>query len=329
MNKTNYFFISLLLLVLAACDNNTQTVNETKNDPPAPEIKVPQFNEDSALNFVRNQVEFGPRVPSTEAHEKCAQYIISTLKLYGLKVEVQDGVVKTFDNKTHKIKNIVASVNPERQNRVFVSAHWDTRPFADQDEKDKNKPIDGANDGASGVGVLLELARQFSKEKPNAGVDLIFFDIEDYGQPQKSEFPDMEDSWCLGSQYWTNHKDPSYTAKYGINIDMIGGANARFTQEGTSLYYAPGILEKVWKSANDLGYGNYFVKEKTAPITDDHSYVNELAKIPTIDIIDNDPSTRSNFYKHWHTHQDNFENIDKKSLKVVGQTLMHILYNEK
>ena len=110
---------------------------------------------------------------------------------------------------------------------------------------------------------------------------------------------------------------------------MIGGANARFTKEGTSMYYAPGILEKVWKTATDIGYGNYFVNEKTAPITDDHSYVNEITKIPTIDIIDNDPSTKSNFYKHWHTHQDNLENIDTKSLKAVGQTLMQVLYYEK
>ena len=327
--KIKYSFILLLTLIISACENNTQTVDETKNDPPQPVVKVPAFNEDSALSFVKKQVDFGPRVPSTPAHEKCAQYIISTLKSYGLKVEVQDGVVKTFDNKTHNIKNIIASVNPDRQNRVFVSAHWDTRPFADQDTQDKEKPIDGANDGGSGVGVLLELARQFSKEKPTAGIDLIFFDIEDYGQPQDSKFPEMEDSYCLGSQYWANHKDPSYTAKYGINLDMIGGKNARITQEGTSLYYAPGILEKVWSTASNLGFGNYFVKDKSAPITDDHSYVNELVKIPTIDIIDNDPSTKSNFYKHWHTHQDNFENIDKNSLKAVGQTLMQVLYNEK
>lgn len=316
-------------MTLMGCDNNTQNVSNTKNNPPETVVNVPLFNEDSALVFIKNQVDFGPRVPSTEAHEKCANYIINKLKSHGLQVQVQEGMVKTFDNKTHKIKNIIASVNPDRQSRIFISAHWDTRPFADQDSKNKDMPIDGANDGASGVGVLLELARQFSIVKPTAGIDLIFFDIEDYGQPQDTKFPEMEDSYCLGSQYWANHKDPSYSAKYGVNLDMIGGTNARFTKEGTSMYYAPGILEKVWKTANDIGYGNYFVNDKTAPITDDHSYVNEIAKIPTIDIIDNDPTTKSNFYKHWHTHQDSFENIDKKSIKAVGQTLMQLLYHEK
>jgi Zn-dependent M28 family amino/carboxypeptidase len=328
MNKYISILITLIFSLIS-CDNNTQNVSETKNDPPKPFIDVPKFNEDSALVFIKDQVEFGPRVPSSKAHEKCALYIINKLKAFGLQVQVQEGIVRTFDNKTHKIKNIIASVNSDRQSRVFISAHWDTRPFADQDSKEKDKPIDGANDGASGVAVLLELARQFSKVKPIAGIDLIFFDIEDYGQPQGSKFPEMEDSYCLGSQYWANHKDPSYLAKYGINLDMIGGANARFTKEGTSMYYAPGILEKVWKTATDIGYGNYFVNEKTAPITDDHSYVNEITKIPTIDIIDNDPSTKSNFYKHWHTHQDNLENIDTKSLKAVGQTLMQVLYYEK
>jgi Zn-dependent M28 family amino/carboxypeptidase len=328
MNKQLYPII-LFLLTLMGCDNNTQNVSNTKNNPPETVVNVPLFNEDSALVFIKNQVDFGPRVPSTEAHEKCANYIINKLKSHGLQVQVQEGMVKTFDNKTHKIKNIIASVNPDRQSRIFISAHWDTRPFADQDSKNKDMPIDGANDGASGVGVLLELARQFSIVKPTAGIDLIFFDIEDYGQPQDTKFPEMEDSYCLGSQYWANHKDPSYSAKYGVNLDMIGGTNARFTKEGTSMYYAPGILEKVWKTANDIGYGNYFVNDKTAPITDDHSYVNEIAKIPTIDIIDNDPTTKSNFYKHWHTHQDSFENIDKKSIKAVGQTLMQLLYHEK
>jgi glutaminyl-peptide cyclotransferase len=328
MNKQLYPII-LFLLTLMGCDNNTQNVSDTKNNPPETVVNVPLFNEDSALVFIKNQVDFGPRVPSTEAHEKCANYIINKLKSHGLQVQVQEGMVKTFDNKTHKIKNIIASVNPDRQSRIFISAHWDTRPFADQDSKNKDMPIDGANDGASGVGVLLELARQFSIVKPTAGIDLIFFDIEDYGQPQDTKFPEMEDSYCLGSQYWANHKDPSYSAKYGVNLDMIGGTNARFTKEGTSMYYAPGILEKVWKTANDIGYGNYFVNDKTAPITDDHSYVNEIAKIPTIDIIDNDPTTKSNFYKHWHTHQDSFENIDKKSIKAVGQTLMQLLYHEK
>jgi Zn-dependent M28 family amino/carboxypeptidase len=325
-----FYLIILLILAFWACNNSTQTVSESPDKKTEqPTINVPSFNEDSAYNFIKTQVDFGPRVPGTPAHNKCANFIISKLKQYGLKVEVQSGSVQTFDGKTFQLKNIIASINPEKQNKIFFSAHWDTRPFADQDKTDKDKPISGANDGASGVAVLLEIARQFYLAKPSAGIDLIFFDLEDYGQPANSKYPHMEDSYCLGSQYWAKYKDPLYTAKYGINLDMVGGPMARFTQEGNSYYYAPSILEKVWKTAQNLGYGSYFINERTSPITDDHAYINEICKIPTIDIIENDPITPSNFYKYWHTHQDNIQNIDKKTLKAVGQTLVNIAYTEK
>jgi hypothetical protein len=213
----------------------------------------------------------------------------------------------------------------------MLCAHWDTRPFADQDTEDTNKAIDGANDGASGVGVLLEIARQFSLKKPNIGVDIILFDAEDYGQPAVSDYPRMEHSYCLGSQYWATHLHKSnYFAKYGILLDMVGGKNAVFTQELASLSFAPKVLNKVWNTAAELGYGNFFQFKKTNLIIDDHLYINNLAqgRVPTIDIIEYNEVTESHFYEHWHTHKDKLENIDKNTLKAVGQTVLQVVYNE-
>lgn len=213
----------------------------------------------------------------------------------------------------------------------MLCAHWDTRPFADQDTEDTNTAIDGANDGASGVGVLLEIARQFSLKKPNIGVDIILFDAEDYGQPAVSDYPRMEHSYCLGSQYWATHLHKSnYFAKYGILLDMVGGKNAVFTQELASLTFAPKVLNKVWNTAAELGYGNTFQFKKTNLIIDDHLYINNLAqgRVPTIDIIEYNEVTESHFYEHWHTHKDKLENIDKNTLKAVGQTVLQVVYNE-
>ncbi|KRO61924.1 MAG: hypothetical protein ABR80_03050 [Cryomorphaceae bacterium BACL11 MAG-121015-bin20] len=177
--------------------------------------------------------------------------------------------------------------------------------------------------------MLLELARQFSIKNPTIGVDIILFDAEDYGQPEDSKFPIMQDSWCLGSQYWSkNPHKPNYYARYGILLDMVGAKNATFRKEEISSYYAPNILEKVWRKANQLGYGNHFVFENAKQIVDDHLYVNQITGIPTIDIIEYDPATESNFNKHWHTHKDDMDNIDKNTLNAVGQTLLEVIYNE-
>lgn len=324
-------FVNLIIFVffITSCNNNTQENTAKTEQTPKIEIKIPEFNGDSALNFVAKQVAFGPRVPGTKAHENCAAYIVNTLKNYGLQVEVQEGITKTFDNKQYRLKNIIASYKPERQSRIFVSAHWDTRPFADQDKEKKDKPIEGANDGGSGVGILLELARVISINKPTTGIDLIFWDIEDYGQPADSKFPDMEDSYCLGSQYWAKNLSVSYAPKFGINLDMVGAKDAKFYKEANSIYFAASTVEKVWSAAANLGYGNRFINENTGSIIDDHYYVNQIAKIPCIDIIERDPTTNSNFYKHWHTHQDNLSNIDATTLKIVGQTVTKVLFEEK
>jgi glutaminyl-peptide cyclotransferase len=323
-----HLLIALLTLILIGCTSEPK-VKKAKN--PKKKVEAPIFNQDSAYNFIASQVDFGPRVPNTKGHIACGDYLIERLKSYCDTVIVQEAQLTAFDGNVLNSKNIIASFKPKRAKRIMLCAHWDTRPFADQDTEDTNKAIDGANDGASGVGVLLEIARQFSLKKPNIGVDIILFDAEDYGQPAVSDYPRMEHSYCLGSQYWATHLHKSnYFAKYGILLDMVGGKNAVFTQELASLTFAPKVLKKVWNTAAELGYGNTFQFKKTNLIIDDHLYINNLAqgRVPTIDIIEYNEVTESHFYEHWHTHKDKLENIDKNTLKAVGQTVLQVVYNE-
>jgi len=316
----------LLCCLLFAC--STEPEQQTKEVPKA-KIEVPIFNPDSAYYFVEKQVSFGPRVISSAPWKNCAIWLEKKFKTYTPNVIVQEAPITTYDGKKHTLKNIIASFSPEKNNRIALFAHWDSRHIADHDTKNQDAPILGANDGGSGVGVLLELARQFSIKNPTIGVDIILFDAEDYGQPEDSKFPIMQDSWCLGSQHWSkNPHKPNYYARYGILLDMVGAKNATFRKEEISSYYAPNILEKVWRKANQLGYGNHFVFENAKQIVDDHLYVNQITSIPTIDIIEYDPATESNFNKHWHTHKDDMDNIDKNTLNAVGQTLLEVIYNE-
>jgi Zn-dependent M28 family amino/carboxypeptidase len=316
----------LLYCLLFAC--STEPEQQTKEVPKA-KIEVPIFNPDSAYYFVEKQVSFGPRVISSAPWKNCAIWLEKKFKTYTPNVIVQEAPITTYDGKKHTLKNIIASFSPEKNNRIALFAHWDSRHIADHDTKNQDAPILGANDGGSGVGVLLELARQFSIKNPTIGVDIILFDAEDYGQPEDSKFPIMQDSWCLGSQHWSkNPHKPNYYARYGILLDMVGAKNATFRKEEISSYYAPNILEKVWRKANQLGYGNHFVFENAKQIVDDHLYVNQITSIPTIDIIEYDPATESNFNKHWHTHKDDMDNIDKNTLNAVGQTLLEVIYNE-
>lgn len=301
-----------------------------------PEIKTvqaPDFNADSAYQFIQKQVDFGPRVPNSEAHKKCGNYLAEKLREYGATVIEQTGQVKAFNDAKLNIKNIIAQFQPEKEKRVMLFAHWDTRPFADRDTRDKGKPIDGANDGGSGVGVLLEVARILKEKPTEMGIDIIFFDAEDYGSTSSNMFGNqMLDDWCLGTQYWANNPPiEDYHPRYGILLDMVGAKDAVFPKEYLSLYFAENVVEKVWGTANKLGYGQYFINKKMPPntaITDDHKYVNNMAKIPSIDIIHYDPQTLD-FGPFHHTHADNMEVIDKNTLKAVGQTLLQVIYNER
>mgnify|MGYP001385679599 CR=1 FL=1 len=321
-----YFILLIFCCLLFNCSNEQ---NSNDKDAPKVKIEVPKFNADSAYYYVEKQVEFGPRVISSKAWEKCAIWLEKKLKTYTPHVIVQEAPVTTYDRKNHTLKNIIASFSPQKNNRIALFAHWDSRHIADYDTINQDLPILGANDGGSGVGVLLELARLFKNKKPAIGVDIILFDAEDYGQPENSKFPIMKDSWCLGSQYWSkNPHKPQYFARYGILLDMVGAKNATFRHEEISSYFAPNILQKVWKKAHQLGYRQYFVFADSKQILDDHYYVNTIIGIPTIDIIEYDPATKTNFNKHWHTHNDNMENINRNTLNAVGHTLLEIIYHE-
>ena len=327
MSYRTLFIISTLLII--GCSTEPQQKTKAISKPKV-KIEVPTFNADSAYAFVAKQVSFGPRVISSKGWKNCAIWLEKKFKTYTSTVIVQQAPITTYDGKNHTLKNIIASFSPEKNNRVVLFAHWDSRHIADHDTKNQNEPILGANDGGSGVGVLIELARQFSIKNPKIGVDIILFDAEDYGQPENSVFPVMQDSWCLGSQYWSNnpHK-PNYFAQYGILLDMVGAKEATFRHEQISFYYASNILQKVWRKASRLGFGNHFVFESANQILDDHYYVNTITGIPTIDIIEYDPATESNFNKHWHTHKDDMDNIDKSTLNAVGQTLLEVIYTKE
>ncbi|MBN1649759.1 MAG: M28 family peptidase [Bacteroidales bacterium] len=330
----NFYFIlvGLLMIAFSSCENakkapKKEVISEQKT------IKIPDFNGDSAYAFVAAQTRFGPRVPNTTAHEKCAEYLIGKLNEYTDTVYIQEFQARAFDATLLNGKNIIGSFNPESKKRIFLAAHWDSRPFADQDPDEKNhrKPIDGANDGASGVGVLIELARLMHLEKPEIGVDIILFDLEDYGTPEfSSRQANSAETWALGSQYWSlNPHLFNYTAQYGLLLDMVGAKGAVFKREDFSMLYAPQVVKKVWKIAINAGYGDYFLLENGSSVLDDHYFINRDAHIPTIDIIHHDSETSSGFYKHWHTLEDNLDNIDKASLKAVGQVVTEVVYREK
>ena len=326
MKILNLYLISIILL--ASCSNN-KTTNVSKGENIKTKISIPNFNSDSSYYFVKKQVDFGPRVISTKAWDECSKYLVDKLNSYNAFVKVQEAPIKTYDGKEHVLRNIIASFSVEKNNRIALFAHWDSRHIADHDSVNTKQPILGANDGGSGVGVLLEIARNLNNQNPNIGVDIILFDAEDYGQPENSQYPIMNDSWCLGSQYWSkNPHIKNYYAKYGILLDMVGGENARFRYESTSAYYASDILKKVWDMAHKIGYSDYFIFKSSPQIMDDHYYVNTLMAIPTIDIIEFDPSTKTNFNKHWHTHADNMNNVNRKTLKAVGQTVLNVIYTE-
>ena len=326
--------------LVAACLVLAQACKPDKPRPdlaePTPAVKtqlpVPAFSADSAYAHVAAQVGFGPRVPESDAHAQTRSYIQRTLERYGAEVTVQPFDARLFDGREVEGYNLIGSFRPEATRRIFLSAHYDTRPFADSELADttrRDEPIDGADDGASGVGVLLELARQIGANPigvEDFGVDLVFFDLEDYGKPNGETQADMY-TWALGSQYWARHHfRPGYAPEFGVLLDMVGAEGAVFGREQFSKRYAPGVQNAVWRLAQAMGRGERFVDADIGFATDDHYFVNEIAGWPTIDIIYKPIDGSAGFGRHWHTHDDDLGVIDRGTLGDVGQVVTAVVY---
>ena len=315
-------------LLLFSCKGGPKGAEQPEMDA-GPEVVVPRFSRDSAYSFVAQQLAFGPRVPNTAAHRACRDWLVGKLEGYGAKVIRQDFSAKAYTGATLQATNLIAQYKPDLLNRIVLAAHWDTRHISDSPlhTGKKEQPVMGADDGGSGVAVLLEVARQLQANPLEIGVDLVFFDAEDYGDNNGSS----PESWGLGAQHWAKnlHYTGGIRPMYGILLDMVGGKGARFGQEYFSMQYAAPVVEKVWSLANTMGYGNYFVREQSNPVTDDHYFVNTIARIPMIDIINQPPGSQTGFPAHWHTDKDTLEAIDRFTLGVVGQVMLAVIYHEE
>jgi hypothetical protein len=318
-------FILAIGIAMASCDPTPKRDDSaTTNDKPAPNVQTPIFNEDSAYAIVAKVAGFGPRVPGTKAQKDCALWMETSLRGVCDTVYTQYVTVTAGDGKTLPCYNLIGVINPKATRRILLLTHWDSRPWADEDVTNKDQPIIAADDGGSGVGVLIELARQIKafKAPPDLGIDILLEDVEDYG---KSEWG--ENSWCLGTQYWARHPHiAGYKAEFAILLDMVGAHNAQFPMEGFSAELAPDVQQMVWQAAGRAGYSSYFPFTKGGMVTDDHIPVNKIAGIKTIDIINMQTNGMGSFAPHWHTHADNMTIIDKATLKAVGQTLLQVIY---
>ncbi len=320
-------FLLLLSVALTGCKNQNQASAGQDTDTIA--VTQVQFNADSAYASVVAQCDFGPRVPGSAAHDRCGDYIVSRFKALGLTVSEQRADQKAWDGKVLHTRNIIAAYRPELADRIIICTHWESRPWADADPDSSlhRQPVMAANDGASGVAVMLEVARKLEELKPELGIDFICFDSEDYGMPYWAETDDVADGsdWCLGSQYWAAHPHvPGYKARFGILLDMVGGRDARFCFEGISMRYASEVMVHVWDAAGRAGASQLFLAEQGGYAQDDHVPMNEVAGIPTIDIIPYVEGEHT-FGATWHTTQDTPENISRETLKGVGQTLLQFL----
>ena len=314
-------------MLLVACGTTKKSQSEEQKA-----VSV-MFSADSAYAFCAAQCQYGPRTMNSEAHEQCGEWIAEKFRQYGCEVELQKADLKGYDGTILNSTNIIAKSQKQTTGpRILICAHWDSRPWADNDPDSANwrKPVMAANDGASGVAVMLEIARLLQEnDSANMAVDFICFDAEDWGIPQWENDGDA-DSWALGAQYWAANcqKPIANSYQYGILLDMVGGQSARFYQEYFSMKYARNIVEKVWQAASAAGYGSYFPAKDGGGVTDDHLPVNEKAGIPCIDIINHYPDCeQSNFGATWHTISDDMQHIDKNTLQAVGQTLIQVIFS--
>lgn len=314
------FTILILALLLISCSDQGANLEFERQGR-----DVPEFNAENAYNFVEEQVEFGPRVPNTNAHRLVKDYLREKLtESAGARNVFVQEFEQTVYGDTLTMFNVLAGFGLQHQDRILLAAHWDSRPRAEEDPVNPNSPIPGADDGGSGVGVLLELARIFSENDLPIGVDIIFFDGEDYG-----EVSDLE-HYFLGARHWSNNPPvPGYNPRFGILLDMVGGENAIFSKESYSMRFAPNLVDEIWSIAESMGYDNLFVNQRGGAVADDHIIVQQQAGIPMINIIHHtvDENGAVQFPPYWHTQNDSMEIIDRATLRAVGDVLLELIYN--
>ncbi len=323
MKKAQFVLYSVFSVVLAsacACaKKNSVSASVTQRDS----VEIPSFSADSAFRNVSRQVAFGPRIPRSEAHDKCGSWLAAELSRYGADTVIcQTTDLPDFGPMT----NIMGRFGAEKADRILFVAHWDSRPVADEetDPAKRTQPIDGANDGASGVGVLLELARIVGETSPNVGVDILLVDAEDSGNEGD------EDSWARGAQYFVENMTYGVAEsmpRYAVLLDMVGGDGAVFPREMFSHTYARPIVDKIWALAAENGMETRFVNRVGGAVNDDHLPLIR-AGIPTVDIIETAHPQTGSFNPTWHTLQDNINNIDPVTLGDVGRLMTILIYSE-
>lgn len=315
-------FFTLAITNYSCKEESVEKKETVKTNKPSKRIKIPAFSGDSAYVFVEKQLEFGHRIPGTPEHRACQDWLVEKLRSYGAEVKLQPFKAKIYTGEVWDAANIIGSVNPKAKERLIIAAHYDTRHIAekDPDESMQDKPIMGADDGASGVAVILELARLVHENSLDMGIDFIFFDAEDNGNA------DDTDSWCLGSQHWSKEAVKNrYRADAGILLDLVGAKGAVYPKEYFSQRYAPQLHNKVWSLAIAMGYGDLFRDQPRGAVNDDHYHVNRITGIPMIDIISL-PKGDGSFGDYHHTHKDDIDIIDKNVLRKTGQVVTAVMY---
>lgn len=314
-------------MMASACGGKQsgQSASQEVAEPASRNVQAVATDADSVYARVAEQVAMGPRVPGTPGHERCVGYITRRLREAGAEVTVQDTLFAPAgsDVKAQRVRNITGRFNAGAPHHVLLLAHYDTRPWADResDESLHNTPIDGANDGASGVAVLLEIARLMKQLPDNVEVEMLFVDAEDAGAY------DDDFSWCIGSQAWADAFDPlsRRVPEYAILLDMVGGKNAVFHREYFSERYARAINNRVWDAARRAGYADRFPDAVGGALNDDHIHIMRVG-IPAVDIVESaNPSTGS-FNPTWHTLDDNLDNIDRATLKMAGDVVINTIF---
>jgi hypothetical protein len=275
-----------------------------------------EFDGQAAFGYIEKQIGWGPRIPGTKAHQQMATWLDSVLRQRADTLVVQSWKHVTVKGDTLPLQNFLARFNPSAEKRILFLAHWDSRPRADSPvSRDSTKPVLGANDGGSGVALLLGVADVLKRAPPAIGIDLLFVDGEDYG-----DFTEAPNDVLIGSRYYGAHQVTGPKPLYAVLFDLIADKDLQIYQEGNSLVGAPEVVELVWDTAKDLGYGGYFVASPRHTLIDDHLEL-QKAGIRAIDVVDFD-------YPSWHTQYDTIDKVSSASLQVVGDVAMALVRRE-